>query len=66
VKITLCGSYIDIGELDPNSNLSPEAALATYGGFCAELDKLGLVYIQVMRWWVSYDLMIDSKPQGVQ
>lgn len=66
VKLAPCGGYNDMGEMDADGNPSPEAAMATYGGFCAELDKLGLAYVQVMRWWESYDLMIDGKPRGVQ
>ncbi|KAH7118337.1 hypothetical protein EDB81DRAFT_667847 [Dactylonectria macrodidyma] len=65
VKIAPCGGYNDMGELDADGQPSVDAAKATYGGFCAELDKLGLAYVQVMRWWASYDLMIQGKPRGV-
>jgi 2,4-dienoyl-CoA reductase-like NADH-dependent reductase (Old Yellow Enzyme family) len=66
VKIAPCGGYNDMGELDAQGNPSPTVAFETYAGFCTELNKLGLAYVQVMRWWASYDLMIDSKPRGVQ
>lgn len=66
VKIAPCGGYNDMGELDANGVPSPEAAKATYGPFCAKLDTLGLAYVQVMRWWSAYDLMIDGKPRGIE
>ncbi|OQE11990.1 hypothetical protein PENFLA_c066G10198 [Penicillium flavigenum] len=66
VKIAPCGGYNDMGEMDILGRPSPEAAKATYGPFCARLDTLGLAYVQVMRWWAAYDLMIDGKPRGVQ
>ena len=65
LKIAPCGGYNDMGELDSNGVPSVEAAKATYGPFCEELDKLGLAYVQVMRWWASYDLMIEGKPRGI-
>lgn len=66
VKIAPCGGYNDMGELDENGTPSVEASKATYGPFCAELNKLGLAYVQVMRWWAAYDLMIEGKPRGVE
>lgn len=66
VKIAPCGGYNDMGELDADGNPSVEVAKETYGGFCKELDKLGLAYVQVMRWWSSYDLMIEGKPRGIE
>ncbi|KAK2668998.1 NADH:flavin oxidoreductase/NADH oxidase, N-terminal [Fusarium oxysporum f. sp. vasinfectum] len=66
VKIAPCGGYNDMGELDTQGLPSPEVALETYSGFCTELNKLGLAYVQVMRWWAAYDLMIEGKPRGVQ
>ncbi|KAL3481526.1 hypothetical protein BJX99DRAFT_243547 [Aspergillus californicus] len=65
VKIAPCGGYNDMGEMDVNGIPSPKAARATYDPFCAKLDTLGLAYVQVMRWWAAYDLMIDGKPRGV-
>lgn len=66
VKIAPCGGYNDMGEMDVHGNPCPEAAKATYGPFCAVLNTLGLAYVQVMRWWAAYDLMIDGKPRGVE
>jgi 2,4-dienoyl-CoA reductase-like NADH-dependent reductase (Old Yellow Enzyme family) len=66
VKIAPCGGYNDMGEMDIDGNPSVEAAKATYGPFCAKLNSLGLAYVQVMRWWAAYDLMIDGKPRGVE
>lgn len=66
VKIAPCGGYNDMGELDADGKPSVDAAKITYGAFCAELDKLGLAYVQVMRWWASYDLMINGQPRGVR
>lgn len=65
VKIAPCGGYNDMGEME-NGKPSAEAAKATYGPFCAKLDTLGLAYVQVMRWWASYDLMIDGEPRGIE
>ncbi|KAM0323525.1 hypothetical protein ACHAQA_008806 [Verticillium albo-atrum] len=66
IKIAPCGGYNDMGELDADGNPSVEAAKSTYGPFCAKLDTLGLAYVQVMRWWSAYDLMIDGKPRGIE
>ncbi|OJJ67783.1 hypothetical protein ASPBRDRAFT_58859 [Aspergillus brasiliensis CBS 101740] len=66
VKIAPCGGYNDMGEMDADGNPSPEAAKATYGPFCEALNKLGLAYVQVMRWWAAYDLMINGRPRGVE
>ncbi|KAB8228873.1 alkene reductase [Aspergillus alliaceus] len=66
IKIAPCGGYNDMGETDVDGNPCPEAAKATYGPFCAALNTLGLAYVQVMRWWAAYDLMIDGKPRGVE
>lgn len=66
VKIAPCGGYNDMGELDQHGNPSVEASKATYEPFCTELDKLGLAYVQVMRWWSAYDLMIGGKPRGIE
>lgn len=66
IKIAPCGGYNDMGEMDAQGRPCAEAAKATYGPFCAKLDTLGLAYVQVMRWWAAYDLMIDDKPRGVE
>ncbi|KAJ5208586.1 hypothetical protein N7449_002965 [Penicillium cf. viridicatum] len=66
VKIAPCGGYNDMGEMDAEGRPCAEASKATYGPFCAKLNTLGLAYVQVMRWWASYDLMIDGKPRGVE
>ena len=66
VKLAPCGGYNDMGELDVHGNRSVEVAKATYGPFCAKLNSLGLAYVQVMRWWAAYDLMIDGEPRGIE
>lgn len=66
IKIAPCGGYNDMGELDAAGQPSPDAAMATYGPFCEKLNKIGLAYVQIMRWWQSYDLMLGDKPRGVQ
>ncbi|KAF2021159.1 FMN-linked oxidoreductase [Aaosphaeria arxii CBS 175.79] len=66
IKIAPCGGYNDMGELDEHGNPSIEKAKETYGTFCKELEKLGLAYVQVMRWWASYDPMIGGKPRAVE
>lgn len=64
IKLAPCGGYND--EMDAQGRPSTEAAKATYGPFCEKLDTLGLAYVQVMRWWKAYDLMIDGMPRGVE
>lgn len=66
IKIAPCGGYNDMGEVDEDWNPSVENAKATYGPFCAELDKLGLAYVQVMRWWAAYDPMLGGKVRAVE
>lgn len=66
IKIAPCGGYNDMGEMDTDGTPSVEASKATYTPFCEALDKLGLAYVQVMRWWASYDLMIEGKPRGIE
>ncbi|KAJ5256832.1 hypothetical protein N7478_012936 [Penicillium angulare] len=66
IKIAPCGGYNDMGELDENGIPSEEAAKATYVPFCTKLNTLGLAYVQVMRWWASYDLMIEGRPRGIE
>lgn len=66
VKIAPCGGYNDMGEMDAQGTPSAEAAKATYQPFCEKLETLGLAYVQVMRWWSAYDLMIDGKPRGIE
>src|SRR5689334_9001289 len=65
IKIAPCGGYNDMGEVDQDFNPSIEKAKGTYGTFCKELDKLGLAYVQVMRWWAAYDPMLGGKQRGV-
>ncbi|KAH6678773.1 hypothetical protein F5X68DRAFT_223844 [Plectosphaerella plurivora] len=66
IKVAPCGGYNDMGELGPDGAPSAEAARATYGPFCERLDTLGLAYVQVMRWWAAYDLMIEGRPRGIE
>ncbi|KAF9698156.1 hypothetical protein EKO04_003946 [Ascochyta lentis] len=66
IKIAPCGGYNDMGEIDDEGNPSVSRAKETYGTFCTELNKLGLAYVQVMRWWASYDPMIGGKPRAVE
>ncbi|KAJ6113335.1 hypothetical protein N7523_006652 [Penicillium sp. IBT 18751x] len=51
-----------MGEMNAKGRRCAEAAKATYGPFYAKLDTLLLAYIEVMRWWATYDPIIDSKP----
>jgi 2,4-dienoyl-CoA reductase-like NADH-dependent reductase (Old Yellow Enzyme family) len=66
VKIAPCGGYNDMGEMNAAGDPSPEHAKLTYGPFCKELNKLGLAYVQVMRWWAAYDPMLGGKKRGVE
>ena len=66
IKLAPCGGYNDMGEMDAQGRPSADAAKATYGPFCEKLDTLGLAYVQVMRWWKAYDLMIDGMSRGVE
>lgn len=54
-----------MGEVDENFVPNVPKAKETYGEFCKELNKLGLAYVQVMRWWAAYDPMLGGKVRGV-
>ncbi|KAL2839253.1 hypothetical protein BJY01DRAFT_257779 [Aspergillus pseudoustus] len=65
IKIAPCGGYNDMGELDASGQPSIEAAKATYIPFCKALAKLGLAYIEVVRFFAPFDPVIDGKGRGV-
>ncbi|KAE9390771.1 flavo protein NADH-dependent oxidoreductase [Gymnopus androsaceus JB14] len=59
VKLTPCGGYNDMG-------MPLDETLETYSYFISEADKLGIVYIDLVRYSDALDPILDGKKRAIQ
>jgi 2,4-dienoyl-CoA reductase-like NADH-dependent reductase (Old Yellow Enzyme family) len=57
IKLTPAGGYNDVG-------MPLEDTIATFSYFITEIDKLGVAYILLARFWEQGDPVIDGKGRG--
>ncbi|EJD40856.1 FMN-linked oxidoreductase [Auricularia subglabra TFB-10046 SS5] len=57
VKISPSGGYNDVG-------MPLEETIATYSYYIQEIDKMGVAYIQLMRYFPMMDAVIDGNLRG--
>ncbi|KAF8997115.1 hypothetical protein BDQ17DRAFT_1248994 [Cyathus striatus] len=59
IKLSPAGGYNDVG-------MPLEDTIETYSYFIKEADKLGLAYIELMRYSAKLDVVVDGKGRATQ